>query len=290
MLNTATVVPEDQHFILSTLAPGPKHKGLAVGVVLAILVVYVLITFGPLSGVHLRRVDAFVPAYVTAMFVNDSITAILLYAQFSIVRSRSTLVIASGYLYTALILIPFVLVFPDVFAQGNLIGGVQSTSWLWMFQHSGFSIFVIDYALTKDADPNVRFWPGEVSAAVALSVALTAAIVLIVALICIAGDASLPRVALDSLHFSSLWPYFIGAPVALLSITALVVLWVRRRSVLDLWLMVVMCLYLIEVSLSYYPDPSRFRVGWYTVRVVCFLSRGLVLIYFLMIVLVLFVN
>lgn len=35
---------------------------------------------------------AFVPVYATAMFVNDSITAILLYAQFSILRSRATLV------------------------------------------------------------------------------------------------------------------------------------------------------------------------------------------------------
>jgi signal transduction histidine kinase len=39
-----------------------------------------------------------------------------------------------------------------------------------------------------------------------------------------------------------------------------------------------MCLYLIEVPLSYYPDPTRFSVGWYTVRVIGFLSSSLVLI------------
>jgi signal transduction histidine kinase len=47
---------------------------------------------------------------------------------------------------------------------------------------------------------------------------------------------------------------------------------------LDLWLMVVICLYLIEVPLSYYPDPSRFSVGWYAVRVIGFLASGLVLV------------
>ena len=47
---------------------------------------------------------------------------------------------------------------------------------------------------------------------------------------------------------------------------------------LDLWLMVIMCLYLIEVPLSYYPDPSRFSVGWYTVRVIGFFSSSLLLI------------
>ena len=97
-----------------------------------------------------------------------------------------------------------------------------------------------------------------------------------VAFICIAGEAFLPRVVLDSLHLSPLWPYA-GAPVALLSVAALVVLWTRRRSMLDLWLMVVMCLYTIEIPLSYYPDPVRFSVGWYTVRVIGFFSSSLVL-------------
>jgi hypothetical protein len=36
-----------------------------------------------------NRTDAFVPAYATALFVIDLMTAILLFAQFSIVRSRA---------------------------------------------------------------------------------------------------------------------------------------------------------------------------------------------------------
>ena len=42
--------------------------------------------------------------------------------------------------------------------------------------------------------------------------------------------------------------------------------------------MVVMCLYLIEIPLSYYPDPIRFSIGWYAVRVFGFLSSSIVLI------------
>ena len=274
-----SVVPEEQHFILSSLSPGPVQKRLAFAVVVGILVVFALITFGPLKGVHLGRVDAFVPAYAMAMFVCDSITAILLYVQFSILRSRAILVIASGYLFTALILIPFVLVFPGVFVPGRgLFGGLQSTSFVWCFWHAGFPLFVIGYALLKGADPSKRFWRGTVRAQIALSVALTAAVVSVAAFFFIAGEALLPGVASDSLHFSSLWPYFIGAPVALANVSALIVLWVRRHSMLDLWLIVVICLYLIEVPLSYYPDPSRFSLAWYTVRVIGFLASGLVLI------------
>ena len=277
-MKTAAIVPEEQHFILSTLSPGPVQKRLALAVVLCLLVVFALITAGPLAGVHPGRVEAFVPAYAAAMFTCDSITAILLYAQFSILRSRATLVIASGYLFTALILIPFVLVFPAVFVPGNLMGGTQSTSWIWCFWHAGFPMFVIGYALLKETDSSKQFWRGTVAAPIALSVALTGAVVSAAAILCIAGEALLPRVTDSSLHFGSLWPYFIGAPVALSAATALIVLWGRRRSMLDLWLMVVICLYLIEVPLSYYPNPNRFSLAWYTVRVIGFISSGLVLI------------
>ena len=147
MQKAAATVTEDDFFVLSSLPPSPVQKQLALVFVLGLLAVFVLITAGPLSGVHLSRVDAFVPAYATALFVNDTITAILLYAQFSILRSRASLVIASGYLFSALILIPWILVFPGVFAPKGLVGGVQSTSWLYFFQHAGFPLFVIGYAL-----------------------------------------------------------------------------------------------------------------------------------------------
>ena len=277
MLPTATLVSEEQELILSTLSPGPAQKRFALAVVLGILVVFGLITAGPLSSLKTKPIAAFVPSYATAMFVSDSITAILLFAQFSILRSRAILVIASGYLFSALILIPWILTFPGVFAPGNLIGGLQSTSWLYFCQHAGFSLFVMGYALSKDADLTTQTWRGSMRSAVAMSVAWTTALVSALTLLCVSGAALLPRVALDSLHLSPLWPYA-GTPVAMTSLLALIVLWLRRRSTLDLWLMVVMCLYTIEVPLSYYPTPVRFSIGWYSVRFFGFLSSTLVLI------------
>src|ERR1700687_4085912 len=168
MLTTPAVRALEQHFILSTLSPSAAQRRLACAVVVGILVVFALITFGPFNGVRLARIDAFVPAYASAMFVCDSITAILLYTQFSILRSRAILVIASGYVFTALILIPFVLAFPGVFAPGRgLFGGLQSTSWVWCFWHAGFPMFVIGYALLKDVESSKRFWRGRVRAQIA---------------------------------------------------------------------------------------------------------------------------
>ena len=153
MLKTAAIVSEEEQLILSTLSPGPAQKRLALGVVLGLLIVFVLITFGPLSSFRTSPVAAFVPAYATAMFVCDSITAILLFAQFSILRSRAILLIASGYLFTALILIPWILAFPGVFAPTSLIGGLQTTVVALLSVGTVvLPLFVIGYALSKDAD------------------------------------------------------------------------------------------------------------------------------------------
>jgi signal transduction histidine kinase len=274
---TATELPEEQHFVLSSLSPSAAQKRLALAFVLALPLVYVLITFGPFSGLVLRRLDAFVPIYTTAVLVNDSITAILLYAQFSILRLRSTLVIASGYLFTALFMIPYALTFPGVFAPSGVVGGLQSTVWLYVLWHFGFPLYILGYALSKDPDPGKALWQGTARAGIMLSIAVAVAAVSAGALLCIAGEALLPRLMLDSLVLGPNWAY-VGAPLALVSISALAVLWIRRRTTLDLWLMVVMCLYVIEIPLAYYPTPVRFSVAFYAIRVLGILASAVVLV------------
>jgi signal transduction histidine kinase len=275
---TAATAPDDDSFVLSRMTPGPAQKRLALGIVLGLLAV-MFIVMGPLAGVQLRPVGAFVSVYMTAMFVNDSITAVLLFAQFAILRTRALLVLASGYVFTALIIIPYFLAFPGVFEPGaGLIGGLQTSAWLYVLWHCGFALFVFGFAMLKDLDLGKPYWQGTVRSAVALSVALTAALVSAVTYVCIVAEASLPPIMLDPFRFGPQWPGLVGAPIALLCIATLGLLWMRRRTVLGLWLMVVMCLYLVEVPLSYYPAPIRFSVGWYSVRVIGIISSSLVLI------------
>src|SRR6267142_6682407 len=232
MIKTAPPAPEEQDFVISSLSPSQAQKRLALGVVLVLFVAF-FITAELLSSIQLARIDAFVPLYAAAMFVTDSITAVLLFAQFSILRSRALLVIANGYLFTALVLISWLLSFPGVFAPSGLLGaGPKSTNWLYIVWHAGFTMFVIAYALLKDADPAKRLWQGSAGAAILSSVAMTAAVVCAAVFLVTAGDALLPRISLDPVRFSTLWLYY-AVCLALLSVLALIVLWIRRRSVLD---------------------------------------------------------
>jgi signal transduction histidine kinase len=275
MMKPAVIVPEDQPLTLANLSPSRPQRRLALAVVLALGILF--ISAGQLSNIRLGRVDAFVPAYGTAIVVNDSITAVLLFNQFAILRSRALLVIASGYLFAALMVIPWLLAFPGLFAPEGLLGaGLQSTDWLQILRYAGFPMFVIAYALWKDADPPKRLAEGSVGATILLSVAMTSAIVCAVTVLLTAGEAYLPRLSIDPVRFSPLFLYVAGCLI-LWNALALTVLWMGQRSVLDLWLMVVVCAYAIETYLLSFPGLARFSAGWYAGRVFGFVASILVL-------------
>ena len=107
----------------------------------------------PFAGVPLAPVPAFVASYQSALAINDLITAVLLFSQFAISRSRALLLLASGYLFTAMAAIVHALTFPGLFAPGGLLGaGSQTTVWLYMVWHGGFPLLVLGYALLKASD------------------------------------------------------------------------------------------------------------------------------------------
>jgi hypothetical protein len=169
-------------------------------VVIPGLLVVVFCVARPLAGVQLPTIDAFVPIYVTAMFLNGLTTAVILFAQYSILRSRPLLVIANGYLFLGLMAIPYTLAFPGVFEPGrSLIGGLQSTPWLYILRHCGFALFLSAFALLKDSDNTAQRWQRDANQTILLSVTITAAIVLATALVCIAGEARLPVIIGDRL-------------------------------------------------------------------------------------------
>jgi signal transduction histidine kinase len=272
-----SAAPEGQDFIISSLPPSLAQRRLALGVVLALMAALV-VAVGPLSTVPLPRIDAFVPMYVAAMFVCDSITALLLFAQFAILRSHALLAISNGYLFSALIMIPWILTFPGVFAPRGLLGaGLQSTGWVYILWHAGFPLFVMAYALLKSTDPSKRRWKGVRSAAILSSAAVTVAAVCAATLLVTAGQARLPALMIDAVSRADWHPYVRGGILLVNAGAALTVLWVRRSSVLDLWLMVVLCDYLIEVSQILIPSLGRFTVGWYAGRIFGLISASLVL-------------
>src|SRR5262245_4934944 len=265
-----------QGLVLTNLSPSPAQRRLALGIVLVLLVVF--IAAAPFATLPMPRLNAFVPAYATAILVNDAITAALLFAQFTIVRSGALLALANGYLLTSLIAIPWALTFPGVFTQAGLLGaGLQSTGWLYVISHAGFPLFVIAYTLLKRADSIQGFSQGSIRVAILASVGLVAAFVCSATALVTVGGEVMPAVLLDDVRTSNL-VYYVNVPITALVALALVLVWLRLRSMLDLWLAVVMFAYAIEAALQLLPVPTRFSVGWYAGRVCGLLSGSLVLL------------
>lgn len=264
----------DPQFSLMRAVPGRWHKRLAGGL-LALLCVAAAAAW-PYAQVPLRGSEPFVAVYATAIFVNDLITAVLLFSLASVAASRAILALAAGYLFLALTTVPWALTFPGALAPGGLIdAGLQGTATLSAVRRLGFPLFVIAYVALRKRDRSTKSPHGR-TAAVATVLATTAAVALVCALV-LADHGLLPRFMRDSRHVASAWGYVAATAAALYALSLLLVL-SGRRSVLDIWLAVVVVTLLIElVLLSYISGGNRLSVGWWTGRAFGFVSASVVL-------------
>src|SRR5712671_904051 len=268
---------EEFGVLLSTAPPTPEERRLALAVVLVSAVIFIALS--PLARQPLAQVWAFVPIYASALVVNDLITAALLFGHFAFLRSPSLYVLASGYLFTAFIEMAHALSFPGLFAPRGLLGaGTQSTAWLYMAWHGLFPLFVIGYALLKAGDERLaKRLPARPLAAILLSVAAMLGLVCAVTALATLGQEALPAI----MRGNEYTPAMIGvvSAVWMFGFVALGVLWRRRpHSVLDLWLMVVMCSWLFDIALSAVLNGGRFDLGFYAGRIYGLLAASFVLI------------
>ena len=235
--------------------------------VLAVVLFVAFLISAPFATLPLRRFDAFIPSLEAIIFVNDFITSVLLFTQYSIFRSRAILALASGYLFTALIVIAHAFTFPGAFAPTGLLGaGLQSTAWLYFFWHIGSAAAVLIYACLKDSNRPHTVKKGAPASAIGWSAAITTALVCGLTWIATAGEWFLPALYADSIHHIQA-TLDISIPLILvIGVVAIALLWVRRRSVLDYWLMLVVWALILEQILIALLSNARFSLGFYAGR------------------------
>ena len=254
---------DDRNIFLSTHPASRRDHTTALAVVAISSVLFAIAV--PFAKTPLTPVPAFIASYQSALVINDLITAVLLFSQFAILRSRALLVLASGYLFTAAAAVMHALTFPGVFAPTGLLdAGPQTTAWLYQIWHAGFPLLVLGYALLKDRDGGVKI-QGSVRRAILGSIIAVGVTVSAAVWVVTARHDILPTLLRDG-HFTSTLVGVLTAELGL-HLTALLVLWFRRpHSVLDVWLMVVMCAGLFDISLSGILNAARFDLGFYAGR------------------------
>jgi len=255
-----------QEVFLSTAAPRPWDRRLAIGFVFASIVGLALAA--PYASERWPVTPSFIAAYEAALLVNDLITAILLIGQFRQVRSVGVLIVGCGYLFDAVIVAMHALSFPGVFSPTGLLGATtQTTAWLYIMWHGTFPLFICAYALVVRSSWNEPLAEHRVGPAIGIGVVCAVGVAAFCTLLTTAGVDLLPEIIRDN-DYKRLVTSGIAPGAWFISFVALALLLVRTRgrTVLDLWLIVVMVAWLLDILLSTLISTVRYDFGWYAGR------------------------
>ena len=246
--------------LVTASAPlGARRRALVI--VIALFVAFCALA--PFARHPMPRVEAFIPVFDSTLALINLVTASSLLVVFRRSRMRAVLYLAGGYLFTSLIVVPHMLSFPGVLSSGAFLGAAPQTStWLDTFQHAGFPVLVICYALirrheevsgrTRTGTPADIIW---VAAGVVVGACM-------LTLFASANHQFSPRTILADGYATVM--VVANVSVWLLSLAALAVLASRPPySILDLWLMVVVFAWMFDGALSTLLNAGRFDIGFY---------------------------
>ena len=262
--------------VIAAMPISARERRIAFSVIIVLAVIDVMVA--PFANVRLARVDGFIPAVQTVMCVIDLLIATLLFTQYSIYPARAVLAVASGYVFSGLFAFIQTLAFPGVYSSTGLIGdGLNSAAWIFALWHTTFPLALIIYALSKDRRDVGRL-SGR-SIAVNLAVTITFVLVTTAALTWLAVDGAtyLPALFINTLQQTPA-SNKVNIFLAAINLAAFVLLFVRRRTILDHWLIVVLFAWWPTFLVGIFVTYIRFSAGWYVARVVALVASSTLLV------------
>jgi diguanylate cyclase (GGDEF)-like protein len=218
------------------------------------------------------------------VFLVDAITAFLLFGQFRYRRLPLYAVLASAYLFTALVSIPFILSFPGALkAEGSVIGGMQSSIWVWHLWHTIFPAIVAFSLALHQRYCGSLVVVSRIPRMILASVSGAAVLAVLVALAVTEFHDQLP--VLIGPQRVPLPPFFyvFGGLATAVTAFATWLAWLhglRQRAILHLWLAVSLTAFLADVVISMFAN-ARYTFAWYFGRIESMIAASVLLLIFL---------
>ena len=261
---------------LSAVPATAQQRRTAFAVATVLLMIFSI--SAPFANVQLPEYPGYLPAIESIVSVNDFITAIFLFSQYSINRSLAVLALANGYLYTALIVIPHILTFPDAFTPTGLLGaGPQTSAWLYYLWGAGPPLGAIAYACLRGRDRKNIASRTSAQSTIVWSVTFVVCLVLAIVWIATAENGILPTIVGRGGHYVNAVAY-VASPLAIFAmIVAIALLWIGRRSVLDYWLMLAIFALILQHIYGGFLASQRYTLGFYASRGFTLVTSMLVL-------------
>jgi len=266
------------HLGLFDTPPTQKEVRLSLALVGLLLSVALLIL--PVRDVRLPELHAFIPTVDAVMFVADGMTAALLYAQAFIFRSRALTVLATGYVLSALLLIPHALTFPGAFsADGLLHAGVSTTGWLGYFRRATFPVVITLYVFLRRRDAAGQSESKRSAPKISISLFVAAVLAALLTLLATRGHPLLPPFYVNRSDVIYSNAVQIELVMFAVFVIAMALLFRARASVLDMCLLVAFSALLVQ-SMLIMTLHGRFTAGWYLMYGLLVFSHFVVLLAF----------
>jgi signal transduction histidine kinase len=242
-----------------------------------LLVVFIAITL-PFANIQLARVNAFIPVVQTVICLADLLTATFLFAQYTVEPQLAVLVLGSGFVFGGLFAFLQTLVFPGAYAPAGLIGDqLNSASWLFVLWHTTFPLTVIVYTLLKEGNETANHSGRSTRITIGKALACVALVTAALTWVATVGAPHLPDLYVNDVGQAPFTNY-VNVYLSLLSGAAIVLLFLRRRTVLDQWLIVTLLAWLPNFVVSDLFTVVRFSVGWYLGRIYALIAGSALLL------------
>ena len=262
---------QDFPLIIATMPATGRQRTIAVGIV--ILLTIATFVIAPFANRQVAQIDAFIPVLQTVLSVVDFITAILLLAQFSIQPQRALLALASGYIFSGSFAFLQTLAFPGAYAPDGLIGDKLNTpGWLFVLWHTMFPAAILVYALSKETNRGATLPARSTMMLIGSTMACVLAVIAGLTWIVTAKPEYLPSLYSANVTLQTRFANQINVALWIWGSIALAVLLARRRTMLDLWLMVTLIAWMPNFLVAAIASSVRFSIGWYAAR--CFVLIG----------------
>lgn len=246
------------------------------GVIFLLLILAMSITVVVFGHTPLAKLPQFTIFHSSFLFAVDGVVAFLLLAQFAFHRLTAYAILGFAYLLNALLMIPFLLSFPGALGTGSLIGGSQSSVWVWHIWHLLFPLMVIWAVLVQERNAQIN---GRVSHTIAWAVGAAIGVTLLVTLMITVYHHALP-VLITNMRIPLTRAFYVVGSVAALATTIAFVLtlWLaRRHSMLHFWLALALAAFMGDMAASL-SAMERYTMGWYFSRVGSMLAAGMLLL------------
>ena len=265
--------PHDFPLVISSMPPTRQQKIAASAAAISLLVIAVLIA--PFAHLQFARIDVFVPVLQTVLSVVDLLTAILLFAQYLIQPHKALLAVGSAYIFSGAMAFLQTLTFPGGYGPAGVIGdGNNSPAWFFVLWHTTFPLCIMAYAVLKDDKPIAQTAPAKRLVA---TICCVMAAIAFLAWLVTANVGMLPPFYAGSITQQTRFGNQINIALSLLGTTTLAVLFRRRRTILDLWLMVTLLAWIPNFLVAAVGSSVRFSLGWYAARGFALVASSLLL-------------